>query len=248
MFVERCLRVGQAGGVVVVGAHGEHEPASRREEAGDEEQDDEDDDDDPTDGRSAASLRATLERPSMALAPREAGLHLWPHDSIGGVNERSARLPLGRDDSTLATCDGRAATADARRGLADSSPSSSGGASSTRRRPGSPARLATGRPIAGYIGFDPSADSLHVGHLVPIFGLLRLQRFGGRPVALVGGGTGMIGDPSGRSAERNLLDRETLEANVVAHPRPARAVPRLRARRPAAPSWSTTSTGWASCR
>ncbi len=81
--------------------------------------------------------------------------------------------------------------------------------------PGLPARLATGRPIAGYIGFDPSADSLHVGHLVPIFGLLRLQRFGGRPVAVVGGGTGMIGDPSGRSSERNLLDRETLEANVA---------------------------------
>ena len=82
--------------------------------------------------------------------------------------------------------------------------------------PGLPARLATGRSIAGYNGFDPSADSLHVGHLVPIFGLLRLQRHGGRPVALVGGGTGMIGDPSGRSSERNLLDRETLEANVVA--------------------------------
>jgi tyrosyl-tRNA synthetase len=82
--------------------------------------------------------------------------------------------------------------------------------------PGLPARLATGRPIAGYNGFDPSADSLHVGHLIPIFGLLRLQRHGGRPVALVGGGTGMIGDPSGRSTERNLLDRETLEANVVA--------------------------------
>jgi tyrosyl-tRNA synthetase len=82
--------------------------------------------------------------------------------------------------------------------------------------PGLPGRLATGRPIAGYIGFDPTADSLHVGHLVPIFGLLRLQRFGGQPVALVGGGTGMIGDPSGRSTERNLLDRETLEANVAA--------------------------------
>ena len=78
--------------------------------------------------------------------------------------------------------------------------------------PGLPARLATGRPISGYIGFDPSADSLHAGHLVPIFGLLRLQRAGGRPVAVVGGGTGMIGDPSGRSSERNLLDRETLEA------------------------------------
>ena len=82
--------------------------------------------------------------------------------------------------------------------------------------PGLPARLATGRQIAAYVGFDPSADSLHVGHLVPIFGLLRLQRFGGRPVAVVGGGTGMIGDPSGRSSERNLLDRETLEANVAA--------------------------------
>ena len=82
--------------------------------------------------------------------------------------------------------------------------------------PGLADRLATGRPIAGYIGFDPSYDSLHIGHLVPIFGLLRLQRFGGRPVALVGGGTGMIGDPSGRSSERNLLDRATLERNVTA--------------------------------
>ncbi len=81
--------------------------------------------------------------------------------------------------------------------------------------PGLADRLATGRTIAGYIGFDPSADSLHVGHLVPIFGLLRLQRAGGRPIAVVGGGTGMIGDPSGRSAERNLLDRATLEMNLV---------------------------------
>jgi tyrosyl-tRNA synthetase len=82
--------------------------------------------------------------------------------------------------------------------------------------PGLSDRLASGRPIAGYIGFDPSADSLHAGHLVPIFGLLRLQRAGGRPIAVVGGGTGMIGDPSGRSAERNLLDRPTLERNVAA--------------------------------
>ncbi|HYH93425.1 MAG TPA: tyrosine--tRNA ligase [Candidatus Saccharimonadales bacterium] len=81
--------------------------------------------------------------------------------------------------------------------------------------PGLPGRLATGKPIAGYNGFDPTADSLHVGHLVPIFGLLRLQRFGGRPVALVGGGTGMIGDPSGRSSERNQLDRDTLAHNVT---------------------------------
>ncbi len=82
--------------------------------------------------------------------------------------------------------------------------------------PGLPERLASGRHIAAYVGFDPSADSLHAGHLVPIFGLLRLQQHGGRPVALVGGGTGMIGDPSGRSSERNLLDVPTLERNVVA--------------------------------
>ncbi len=81
--------------------------------------------------------------------------------------------------------------------------------------PGLAARLATGRPMSGYIGFDPSAESLHVGHLVPIFGLLRLQRAGGRPIAVVGGGTGMIGDPSGRSAERRLLDRATLERNLA---------------------------------
>jgi tyrosyl-tRNA synthetase len=81
--------------------------------------------------------------------------------------------------------------------------------------PGLPARLGTGRPISGYNGFDPSGPSLHVGHLVPIFGLLQFQHHGGTPVALVGGGTGMIGDPSGASAERNLLDPETLETNVA---------------------------------
>ena len=83
------------------------------------------------------------------------------------------------------------------------------------RTPGLEARLASGRPISGYNGFDPSGPSLHIGSLVPIFGLLQFQRHGGTPVALVGGGTGMIGDPSGTSAERNLLDRETLEANVA---------------------------------
>jgi tyrosyl-tRNA synthetase len=77
------------------------------------------------------------------------------------------------------------------------------------------ARLATNRPITAYVGFDPSAPWLHIGHLVPIFGLIRLQRRGGRPIALVGGGTGMIGDPSGRSAERNLQSREQIEANVA---------------------------------
>ncbi len=78
------------------------------------------------------------------------------------------------------------------------------------------ARLASGRAIAGYNGFDPSGPSLHIGHLVPIFGLIQLQRHGGRPVAVVGGGTGMIGDPSGRSSERQLLDEAALEANAAA--------------------------------
>jgi tyrosyl-tRNA synthetase len=83
------------------------------------------------------------------------------------------------------------------------------------RTPGLEARLATGRPLAAYNGMDPSGPSLHLGHLVPIFGLLHLQRHGGRPVLLVGGATGMIGDPSGTSAERNLLDRDTIAANVT---------------------------------
>ena len=77
-------------------------------------------------------------------------------------------------------------------------------------------RLASGRPIAGYNGFDPSGPWLHIGNLVPIFGLIHLQRHGGRPVVVVGGGTGMIGDPSGRAAgERQLLDRDTLAANAA---------------------------------
>ncbi|HMJ80324.1 MAG TPA: tyrosine--tRNA ligase, partial [Candidatus Dormibacteraeota bacterium] len=76
------------------------------------------------------------------------------------------------------------------------------------------ARLAA-RPISGYVGFDPSGPSLHVGHLVQVFLLTHLQRSGGRPVAVVGGGTGMIGDPSGQSAERNLLDEDALAANVA---------------------------------
>jgi tyrosyl-tRNA synthetase len=68
-------------------------------------------------------------------------------------------------------------------------------------------------PISAYVGFDPTGPSLHVGHLVQVFLLTHLQRAGGRPVALIGGGTGMIGDPSGTSAERNLIDDATLDAN-----------------------------------
>lgn len=68
---------------------------------------------------------------------------------------------------------------------------------------------------SGYIGFDPTADSLHVGHLVQIMTLVHFQRAGHKPFALVGGATGMVGDPSGKSQERNLLDAETLNHNVA---------------------------------
>jgi tyrosyl-tRNA synthetase len=67
--------------------------------------------------------------------------------------------------------------------------------------------------IAGYIGFDPTADSLHIGSLVQILILMHFQQAGHRPIVLVGGATGMIGDPSGKSDERNLLDAETLQKN-----------------------------------
>ena len=67
---------------------------------------------------------------------------------------------------------------------------------------------------SGYIGFDPTADSLHIGSLVQIMILMHFQRAGHRPIALVGGATGMIGDPSGKSAERNLLNEETLDKNI----------------------------------
>ncbi len=67
--------------------------------------------------------------------------------------------------------------------------------------------------VTGYVGFDPTADSLHIGSLVPIMLLKHLQLAGHKPIALIGGATGMIGDPSGKSAERNLLDEETLRKN-----------------------------------
>jgi tyrosyl-tRNA synthetase len=78
---------------------------------------------------------------------------------------------------------------------------------------GLPDLLAKERLVA-YIGFDPTAPSLHVGSLLTVLGLARLQKLGHTPIALVGGGTGMIGDPSGKSQERNLLAREQVEVNV----------------------------------
>ena len=79
--------------------------------------------------------------------------------------------------------------------------------------PGFKQRLAKG-PITGYVGFDPTARSLQVGNLVPVMLLAHLQRAGGKPLVVVGGGTGMIGDPSGRSAERPLLDEDTIRENT----------------------------------
>ena len=79
--------------------------------------------------------------------------------------------------------------------------------------PETDATLATGM-TSGYIGFDPTADSLHIGSLVQIIILMHFQKFGHRPIVLVGGATGMIGDPSGKSNERNLLSKKELDKNI----------------------------------
>ncbi|TFG51446.1 MAG: tyrosine--tRNA ligase [Gemmatimonadales bacterium] len=79
--------------------------------------------------------------------------------------------------------------------------------------PGLPGRLAAG-PLTGYVGFDPTADSLHVGNLVPVMGLAWLQRLGGTPIIVVGGGTGMVGDPSGKRSERPMLTLEQIDHNA----------------------------------
>src|SRR5690348_428216 len=71
-----------------------------------------------------------------------------------------------------------------------------------------------GESVTVYAGFDPTASSLHVGHLLPAIALARFQRFGHAPIAIVGGGTGMIGDPSGKSRERNLLTADKIAENV----------------------------------
>ena len=75
--------------------------------------------------------------------------------------------------------------------------------------------LVKDQKITVYNGFDPTGDSLHIGHLVPMMGLARWQRFGHTPIAVAGGGTAMIGDPSGKSEERNLLTQEEIEHNLA---------------------------------
>src|SRR3712207_6765317 len=76
-------------------------------------------------------------------------------------------------------------------------------------------RLLASGPVTGYCGFDPTAPSLHVGNLVPVMTLVHLQRAGHRPIVLVGGGTGLIGDPSGKRDERTLKSVEEVEANTA---------------------------------
>ncbi len=80
--------------------------------------------------------------------------------------------------------------------------------------PGTDEQLAK-EMTSGYVGFDPTADSLHIGSMLPIILLMHMQRAGHKPYALIGGATGMIGDPTGKSAERNLLDQETLNKNIA---------------------------------
>jgi tyrosyl-tRNA synthetase len=77
------------------------------------------------------------------------------------------------------------------------------------------AALLAGEPTSGYIGFDPTADSLHIGSMLPIMGLVHLQRHGHRPIAIVGGATAMVGDPSGKTELRQMMTLETIERNLA---------------------------------
>ncbi len=81
--------------------------------------------------------------------------------------------------------------------------------------PGTEELLSSGETVSGYIGFDPTADSLGVGNLVQVMTLVHFQRAGHKPIALVGGATGIVGDPSGRSQERNMLNEESLRHNLA---------------------------------
>ena len=78
-------------------------------------------------------------------------------------------------------------------------------------------------PVTFYVGFDPTADSLHVGHLLPIMAMAHLQRAGHKPIAVVGGGTGMVGDPSDRTELRRMLTVEQINANLEAQKRQLRS-------------------------
>ena len=97
--------------------------------------------------------------------------------------------------------------------------------------------------VTAYVGFDPTAASLHVGSLLPVMALARLQRCGHSPIALVGGGTGLIGDPSGKAVERSLLSPRESRGQRAGHPVAARALPRLRCRPAVRRGSSTTPSG-----
>lgn len=97
-------------------------------------------------------------------------------------------------------------------------------------------------PMTLYCGFDPTAPSLQVGNLVPLLTLARFQRYGHRPIVVLGGGTGMIGDPSGKSDERNLLDQRTLAENAAAQRRQFEAI--LDFDDPAAPALMVDNLDW----
>lgn len=94
-----------------------------------------------------------------------------------------------------------------------------------------------------YVGFDPTADSLHIGHLCSIMILRHFQKAGHKPLALVGGATGMIGDPSGKSAERNLLTEEVLRHNEECIKRQMSHFLDFDSKAPKAPNWLTITTG-----
>ncbi len=94
-----------------------------------------------------------------------------------------------------------------------------------------------------YAGFDPTADSLHVGSLLPLMMLRRFQNAGHKPIAIVGGATGMIGDPSGKSAERNLLSEQQLQQNLAGMEAPDAAVAWILTPATTRRFWSTTMTG-----
>lgn len=141
----------------------------------------------------------TPARFSTAMSQHPAQPNAQPKAQADATGSEAAESPAQPDSATI---NGLLAEWQARGLLQD-------------HTPGLNALLA-GEPIVAYSGFDPTADSLHVGNLVPITVLAHLQRAGHKVIALVGGATGMIGDPSGKSAERNLLDEETLRRNEAA--------------------------------
>jgi tyrosyl-tRNA synthetase len=134
------------------------------------------------------------EQKSLEVPPPRIAVRLLGHiRKISGGTTDATRLSLGVPTDLLAELEWRGLKYQNTAGLAE--------------------KLA-GSQVAAYCGFDPTADSLHVGHLVQLMGLVHLAQAGHRPVVLVGGGTGLIGDPSGKVAERQLQDRPAIEANA----------------------------------